>query len=81
MFARAIAAKRAGDPSGAVAGFDRFLARYPGSPLAESATVERMRALRSIDPARAVAAARSYLARYPNGFAHAEAEAIVAGAR
>ena len=79
LFAVAVAARRRGDAAGAVAGFDRFLARYPASPLAESATVERMRALRTSDPARAVAAARQYLATYPSGFAHAEAEAIVAG--
>jgi ferric-dicitrate binding protein FerR (iron transport regulator) len=80
LFARAIAAKRRGDGPGAVAGFDRFLARYPSGPLSESATVERMRLLRASDPSRAAAAASAYLARYPGGFAHAEAEAIVAGA-
>ena len=77
LFAQAIAAKRRGDAGGAIAGFDRFLARYPGSPLAESATVERMRLLRASDPSRAVASAKAYLARYPRGFAHAEAEALV----
>jgi ferric-dicitrate binding protein FerR (iron transport regulator) len=79
LFARAIAAKRNGDAGDAIAGFDRFLARYPASPLAESATVERMRLLRASDPARAAGAARAYLARYPEGFAHAEAQAILAG--
>ena len=79
LFAQAIAAKRRGDTGAALAGFDRFLARYPGSPLAESATVERMRLLRGGDPARAAGAARAYLARYPGGFAHSEAEAILAG--
>jgi hypothetical protein len=79
LFAQAIAAKRRGDVGAAIAGFDRFLARYPGSPLAESATVERMRLVRGGDPSRASAAARAYLARYPNGFAHAEAEAILSG--
>jgi hypothetical protein len=38
-----------------------------------------MRLLRGGDPSRAAGAARAYLARYPNGFAHAEAEAILAG--
>jgi ferric-dicitrate binding protein FerR (iron transport regulator) len=80
LFARAIAAKRRGDVGDAIAGFDRFLSRYPGSPLAESAMVERMRLLRSVGSSRAPSAANAYLARYPNGFAHAEAEAIVAGA-
>ena len=79
LFAQAIASKRRGDAGAAIAGFDRFLGRYPASPLAESATVERMRLLRSSDSPRAVGAARAYLARYPNGFAHSEAEALVAG--
>ena len=81
LFAQAIASKRMGDTAAALAGFDRFLARYPGSPLSESATVERMRLLRGSDPARATAAARAYLARYPKGFGHAEAEAILSGGR
>jgi outer membrane protein assembly factor BamD (BamD/ComL family) len=79
MFARAVADKRRGQNAQAIADFDRFMAKYPGSPLAESATVERMRLLRSSDHARALSAAKQYLARYPAGFARAEAEAIVAG--
>jgi ferric-dicitrate binding protein FerR (iron transport regulator) len=79
MFADAMAAKRRGDTGEALADFDRFLARYPGSPLSESAMVERMRLLRSADSAHASTAARQYLGRYPNGFARAEAEAILAG--
>jgi hypothetical protein len=78
VFAEAVAAKSNGDTAGAIAGFDRFLARYPRSPLAESAAVERMRLLRTTDPAQAEAAAKAYLARYPRGFAHAEAQAILA---
>jgi hypothetical protein len=79
MFADAMAAKRRGDAGEALADFDRFLARYPASQLAESATVERMRLLRTADPGRAAAAAQKYIGRYPNGFARAEAEAILAG--
>ncbi|HEX8791845.1 MAG TPA: FecR domain-containing protein [Polyangiaceae bacterium] len=79
MFADAMAAKRRGDSGEALADFDRFLARYPASPLAESATVERMRLLRGADPGRAAVAARQYLGRYPNGFARAEAETILGG--
>lgn len=79
LFAAATAAKRRGDTSEALAGFSRFLVKYPSSPLAESASVERMRLLRSSDSPAAPSAARQYLARYPGGFAHAEAEAIVAG--
>jgi hypothetical protein len=76
LFAQAVAAKRRGATAEAIAGFDRFLARYPASPLAESATVERMRLLRANDPARATGAAKQYLVHYPSGFARAEAEAI-----
>jgi FecR protein len=78
LFAAAIAARRRGDASGALAALDRFLASYPASPLAEGATVERMRLLHSTSPERAAAAAREYIARYPGGFARAEAEAILA---
>jgi hypothetical protein len=81
LFAAAVAAKRQGNYRAAVAGFDRFLARYPGSPLAESAYVEKMRVVRATDPSRAVTTARDYLSRFPGGFGHAEAEAIVAGAQ
>jgi hypothetical protein len=79
LFAAAATARRRGDVRGALAALDRFLARYPASPLAESATVERMRTLRSVGSARAAGAAKDYLARYPGGFAHAEAEAIATG--
>jgi hypothetical protein len=78
LFAQAMAAKRRGDPAAALAGFDRLLARYPRSPLAENAAVERMRLLRGSDPLRAAQAARAYLAAYPNGFARVEAEAVAA---
>jgi hypothetical protein len=81
LFAEAIVAKRSGESLTALTTFDRFLATYPSSPLAQSAAVERMRLLRSAQSPRAVAAAHQYLARYPNGFARAEAEALLAGSR
>jgi outer membrane protein assembly factor BamD (BamD/ComL family) len=77
LFAEALAAQRQGDVWGAVGAYDRLWARFPSSPLAESAAVERMRLLRDASSARARAAAQQYLARYPTGYAHAEAEAIV----
>jgi hypothetical protein len=80
-FAAALAAKRSGDASGAIAAFERFVAAYPASPLAESALVERMKLLASTDRARGAAAARQYLVRYPGGFARADAEAIAAEGR
>ncbi len=81
LFAEAIVAKRSGESQVALATFDRFLATYPSSPLAQSAAVERMRLLRAMQSPRVVSAARQYLARYPNGFASTEAEAIVSGPR
>jgi uncharacterized membrane protein len=80
LFAQATGKKNAGDVAGAVAGYERYLAKYPGGPLAESATVERMRLLASIDPGRGAVAAKAYLARYPNGFDRAEAERLASGA-
>jgi ferric-dicitrate binding protein FerR (iron transport regulator) len=81
LFAAALEAKRRGDWAGAAARYAELLARYPSSPLAESAMVERLRILRASDPAGASGAATQYLARYPHGFARAQAEAILAEAR
>jgi hypothetical protein len=78
MFAVAEQAKRSGATLDAIADFDRLLAKYPQSPLSESATAERMRLLRNVDMSRAASAARQYLARYPHGFARTDAEAILA---
>jgi ferric-dicitrate binding protein FerR (iron transport regulator) len=76
LFAQAVAAKRSGQNAAAVAAFERFLSRYPSSPLAETATAERMKLLATYDQGRAAAAARDYLARYPRGYARRDAEAI-----
>ena len=78
LYAEALTAQRKGDVWGAVGAFDRLCARFPSSPLAESAAVERLRLLRDASPSRARAAAQQYLLRYPDGYAHAEAEGIVA---
>jgi ferric-dicitrate binding protein FerR (iron transport regulator) len=75
-FSRAVAAKRRGAADEALASFDRFLVQYPGSPLAESALVEKMRLLSSRDRKSASSLARQYLASYPAGFARAEAESL-----
>ena len=71
-----MAARRRGDTSGALAGYERYLAKYPQGALAESATVERMRLLAASDPARGAAAAKGYLARFPSGFARGEAATL-----
>jgi hypothetical protein len=77
MFAEASMLKRLGDVPGALSEFERLLSKYPGGPLAESASVERMRLLKTVAPERATASAREYLARYPTGFARTEAESLV----
>ncbi len=76
LFARAIAAKQRGDAPEAIADFDKLLTTYPGSPLAESAAAERMRAWNAIDRRRGAEAARDYLKRWPDGLVRAEAQAI-----
>jgi hypothetical protein len=79
-FRAALRARERGDDAGALSAFARFMRRYPASPLAENACVERLRLLASGDPALARAEAARYLERYPNGFAREEAERI-GGAR
>jgi len=81
QFAEAMNVRRRGDVGGAIAAFDRFLAAYPASHLAENAAAERMRLLTSTDRAAARAAARQYLQKYPSGFARDEARALVASAQ
>jgi hypothetical protein len=80
LFAEGLAYKNGGQSAQAVAIFERFIAKYPTSGLAENAAVERMRLLASMDRSRGAAAASQYLRRYPNGFGRAEAKAIVASA-
>lgn len=72
----ALDAKHRGDAAAAVAAFASFEAKYPASPLAESAMIERMRL--TPDRGRAAAIARAYLVKYPVGLARKEAEQIAA---
>jgi hypothetical protein len=78
LFAEAMASKAEGDKARALAALQRFETLYPASPLAESATVERMKLLASTNPKAAAAVAKRYLLRYPDGFARDVAEGIVA---
>jgi ferric-dicitrate binding protein FerR (iron transport regulator) len=78
LFSEAAAARRAGDSARAASAYELLMARYPASPLAESAAVQRMNLLGTSDPVSAKVAARQYLARYPQGYARNEAEALLA---
>lgn len=76
LFAEATAARQQGDSARAVSSFEQLIARYPASPLAESAAVQRMVLLASMNPAAGRGAARQYLARYPQGYAKNDAEKL-----
>ena len=78
LFAQGVALRRQGDTNGALRAYSEFIARFPSSPLAENALVERMRLLASRKDPSAHGEAERYLARYPNGFAAQEARQIAA---
>jgi ferric-dicitrate binding protein FerR (iron transport regulator) len=78
LFADAVAARRRGDSAGAISAFELLTARFPSSPLSESAAVQRMNLLQGLNPTAARAAARQYLVRYPRGYAKDDAEKLLA---
>lgn len=76
-FAEAMLAREHGDLGRAVRILDNFVRRYPGSPLAQDASVERFRTLvRLGDYPAAAREARRYLTLYQSGFARDEARAL-----
>jgi hypothetical protein len=76
----ALAARKRGDHAQAVRLLDELLRGHPGSPLTESARVERFRSLRRLGRhAEATREARRYLARHGSGFARDEARGMVLG--
>jgi ferric-dicitrate binding protein FerR (iron transport regulator) len=77
LYATATAARKQGDGARALGLYDRLLERFPKSPLAESASVERIRLLKHLSPERAQADARRHLSRYPEGYASAELKALL----
>ncbi len=78
LYAAASSAARSHQDALAVNQLSALLARYPSSPLAQNARVDRFRALARLGRTQeAVAQARRYLADYPNGFARDEAKALV----
>jgi hypothetical protein len=78
IYSSALEARARGDSAGAVALFERLIARYPSAPLAETALAEKMKLLATTNSPRAGDAAREYLVRYPVGFARADAARILA---
>jgi ferric-dicitrate binding protein FerR (iron transport regulator) len=78
LFAEGVALRRQGDVGGALRVYQEVIARFPKSPLAENARVERMRVLAKNHDRRASDEARLYLARYPHGFAAQEAQQLTA---
>jgi hypothetical protein len=79
LYADGLDREHNGDMAGAVATFERYLAKYPQGHLAENAAAERFKILAKTNPARAKTAAREYLARWPKGASRTEANAIVNG--
>lgn len=76
LFAEGVARSRQGDTGGALRVYQELMSRFPSSPLAESAMVQRMRLLAGTAGGRAEA--RRYLTRYPRGFALDEAKKLSA---
>lgn len=77
LFAQGVALRRQGDVSGALRAYGELISRFPSSPLAENAMVDRMRLLAPTADPRAKAEAQRYLARYPSGFAAKEARRLL----
>src|SRR5579883_133000 len=70
------------DAARSLALLDEFLERYPRSPLAETARVEKIRVLDETGaPGAARREAQRYLADYPHGHARKEATAILSRTR
>jgi ferric-dicitrate binding protein FerR (iron transport regulator) len=74
----ALDARRKGEEARAVEQLSMLLARYPRSPLAQEARVEKFRALEKMGRhEKAVAEAKRYLVEFPAGFAAEEAKSLV----
>lgn len=77
LYAEAASLHRSGRFGDALSAYERLLARFPNGPLAESASVGRLRILAKSERARAKEEARRYLSRYPHGIASAEAQSLL----
>jgi ferric-dicitrate binding protein FerR (iron transport regulator) len=81
LLSEAMSLRRVHQGERALALLDELLARHPRSPLAETASVERLRALEDLGSrARLATEAAGYLARYPQGFARLEAGRMLTNA-
>lgn len=77
LFSAAAAARRSGDDRTSLGHLNQLLARYPGSPLAPEARVERFRALKRLGQhAEAAREARRYLLDRQSGAASDEARSV-----
>ena len=82
LLADAIRLGRERRPDRALARLDALLKRYPTSPLAETARIERLRALESMgERERLRVEAERYLSDYPQGSSRTEAFRLLAEAR
>ena len=77
LFSAAAAARKAGDDRAALGHLNQLLARYPQSPLAPEARVERFRTLKRLGQhAEAAREARRYLLDHQTGAARDEARGV-----
>ncbi len=78
LLSEAMRLRRDGQDDRALAVVDAFLTRYPGSPLTETARVERLRVLEDTGAMdRLEREADRYLADYPRGYARQEASRML----
>jgi hypothetical protein len=79
LLSEAMRLRRGGQSERALTVVDAFLSRYPGSPLTETARVERLRALEDTGATdRLGREAQRYLTDYPLGYARQEASRMLA---
>jgi hypothetical protein len=75
LLSSALEARKRGDDARALGSLNELLQKYPSSPLAQEARVERLRCLERLGQKNAAAdEARRYLTDYPDGFAREEAK-------
>lgn len=79
LLSEAMSLRRSRQAERSLALLDELIAKYPGSPLRETAHVERLRALSDLGATgRLAREAEGYLARYPDGFARGEVRQLLA---